>query len=119
MDQAQGHVHGTNHYRNSTSASRSGVHKERGCSTPAMTYNVFTMSVLSFISQLEDPPEAAHQIEEKGLKGAAEGPHLWAMPAALWHLSDPYGQAQLFQSLWTLAWASKVKVAAIENQSCK
>ena len=86
-----------------------------GLQYSALTYNIFAMSVLSFVSQLESPPEAAYQLEEQELKGAAKGPHRWVTPADLWHLSELYGQAQSFQSLRIMAWASKVRVAAWEN----
>jgi hypothetical protein len=85
-----------------------------GLQYAALTYNVFAMSILSFVSQLENPPQSTYQAEQQALRGAAKGPYNWAMPDDLWHLHDLYGQARAFHSLRVLSWASKVRVATWE-----
>ena len=70
-----------------------------GLQFDAMIYNIFGMSVLSYICQLESPPDWVHQEEEKALRIAAAGPGNWATPDDLWRLKESYSLAKSFTSL--------------------
>ncbi len=88
-----------------------------GLQYAAKTYNTFAMSVLTFLSQLEEPPSEAFVAETKALRRAAPGPGNWASSEDLWYLKECYGQTVGFQSLKTMALAAKVRVATYEPLS--
>jgi hypothetical protein len=79
-----------------------------------MTYNTFAVSVLSFVSQLESPPEAVLLAENAALRKAAPGPAWWAKPEDLWYLKELYGQQRSFKSIGAMAFAAQVRVATWE-----
>jgi hypothetical protein len=85
-----------------------------GLQYSTLTYNTFAMSVLTFLAQLESPPEEIYEVERVALRRAARGPgKTWAKPEDLWHLQS-YGQFRSFSSLRTSAWAAQVRVATLE-----
>jgi hypothetical protein len=86
-----------------------------GLQYAAMTYNIYAVPVLAYVAQLEEPPADTYRIEECGLAKSAKGPFKWASKDDLWYLKECYGQARSFHSVRVMAWASKVRVATLEN----
>ena len=62
-------------------------------------YNTFALSTLTYIAQLEYPPETTLLAEKQGLKKVVSGPYQWAQPEDLWRLKQCYGQASPFHSV--------------------
>ena len=85
-----------------------------GLQWAAKTYNIYAISVLSYLAQLEAPPPEAYRAEVSALRRAAPGPGSWAIPQDLWHLRECYGQHASFRSLETMALSAKVRVATYE-----
>ena len=54
-----------------------------GLQYAATAYNIYVMSVLSFVAQLEEPPERILHAELHGLRRVARGPGNWAKPSDL------------------------------------
>jgi hypothetical protein len=79
-----------------------------------MTYNVFGVSTLTFVAQLETPPEDTLKAEEVALRKAAPGPMHWMSPRDSWHLSDLYGQTRSFTSIAVMAAAAQARVGHFE-----
>jgi hypothetical protein len=77
-------------------------------------YNTSVITVLSFIGQLENPPDAVLEIEKVALRHMASGPGNWILPADLQHLSECYGQAMSFNGIQTSAWSAQVRTALVE-----
>ena len=75
----------------------------------AMTYNTFAMSTLSYVAQLEVPPDWVRQHERDMLRKVAAGPRDWVKAEDLWHLNDAYGLPRSFTCLQWLAPASKLR----------
>ena len=73
-------------------------------------YNVFCISTLAFIAQLESPPGWVYERERCALRKVLKGPGQWAKPEDLWHLKDAYGFAYSCKSLEWLAIASQLRV---------
>ena len=87
----------------------------------ALTYNTFTMFTLSYVAQLEAPPDWVYELERKTLRKAAPGPGNWATAEDLWHLKDAYGLPRSFKCLRWLAQAAQLRVhrldPAMKNKS--
>ena len=88
-----------------------------GLQYAAKTYNVFAVSVMSFLAQLEELPPDVHDVEARVLRKVAPGPGFWASPQDLWYLKDCYGQTCNLHRLSTMALAAKVRVATYEPLS--
>ena len=65
----------------------------------ATAYNTFAISVLSYVAQLENPPEQVLELEEKALRKVAPGPGKWTIPSDLWYLQEHFGQTRSFKSV--------------------
>ena len=81
-----------------------------GLQYDALVYNVFGISVLSYVSQLESPPNWMLQEEEAALRTAASGPGQWAVPDDLWRLRESFGLAKSFKSLRITARSAQLRV---------
>ena len=79
-------------------------------------YNTYVITVLSFIGQLENPPEAVLEAEKSALRRIASGPGNWILPSDLQHLSECYGQAMSFNGIETSAWSAQVRTALLEDK---
>jgi hypothetical protein len=90
------------------------AHQQLGLHGAALTYNVFALSVLTFLAQLENPPEKVMDAELKMLRSAAPGPGVWCLPADLWYMRELYGQTRSFGSIAQIAKAAQVRVATWE-----
>jgi hypothetical protein len=87
-----------------------------GLQYAALTYNVYAVSVLAYVAQLEEPPDSTYSIEAWGLTKSAVGPSPnWASAEDFWNLSRCYGQARSFHSVSVMAWASKIRVATFQR----
>jgi hypothetical protein len=88
-----------------------------GLQYSAAAYNTYAVTVLSYLSQLEDPPEETYSLEATALRQAAVGPGNWASQQDLWHLRECYGQAKSFRSIRIAAWSAQVRAATLEDLS--
>ena len=79
-----------------------------------MTYNIFGVSTLTFVAQLETPPEDTLRAEADALRRAAPGSMHWITTRDSWHLSDLYGQARSFTSVVAMAAAAQARVGHFE-----
>ena len=79
----------------------------------ATAYNTFAMSVLSYVAQLENPPEQITELEEKALRRVAPGPGR-AIPSDLWYLQEHFGQTRSVKSVQVTSLAAKLRVATWE-----
>lgn len=77
-------------------------------------YQLFALSTLTFVSQLEYPPPQAQTIEQQALRLSTPGPAHWILPDDLYHLKQ-LGQRRNFPSLTQLSIAAKHRVATWEN----
>ena len=81
-----------------------------GLQYSALTYNTFAVSTLSYVAQLEQPPDWLYEEERMALKKVASGPRDWAGPDDFWHLKDGYGFCQAFKCIRWLAQAAQLRV---------
>ena len=81
-----------------------------GLQYQVMTYNVFAVSTLSFISQLESPPADVEKAEQVGIRRAIPGPYGWCSIDDLWHLKEHFGQARSAKSIHYTAQAAQLRV---------
>lgn len=75
----------------------------------SLSYNTFALSTLSYVAQLERPPDWILQKERDMLRKAATGPYNWTTAEDLWHLKDAYGFPISFTCLQWLAKASQLR----------
>jgi hypothetical protein len=80
-----------------------------GLQYSALAYNVYAVPVLSFLAQLEEPPEETYRLEALALQRAAVGPGKWATAEDLWHLCECYGQAKSFRSVRITALSAQAR----------
>ena len=74
-------------------------------------YNTLAASVLGFIGQLENPPEATLQAEGEALHRVIKGPgHTWASKEDFWYLKQHYGMPISCKSVWMTAKAAQLRV---------
>jgi len=76
----------------------------------ARVFNTFAIPILSFVAQLEDPPEWVMQGIETSLRKVAKGPGGWASPKDLWAFKEAFGMQASFQNLEWIALAAKIRV---------
>ena len=81
----------------------------------AFTYNVYGVSVLTYIAQLEKPPFELKDTEKQALRKAASGPGNWISPQDCWYLQQCSGQARSLASIQHVAWAAQVRTATWED----
>ena len=81
-------------------------------------YNAYAVPTLSFLSQLEEPPEETLVLEAKTLRRAAVGPGSWVPKEDFWHLRECYGQARSFRSIRVAALSAQVRVATLDDFGC-
>ena len=70
-----------------------------GLSCTIKMYNVFTLPVLSYISQLTEPPAEAYQAEKTTLRHLSHGPGNWCTLQDLWYLSEIFAFPIIFESI--------------------
>ena len=78
-------------------------------------WNVMVISLLSFVSQLESPPQTVLAAEEALLRKVAPGPHDWCRPSELRHLKRAYGFASEFRDVASTAAVAQLRVVRWAN----
>lgn len=76
-----------------------------------MAYNVFALSTLLYIAQLENIPEFVAKAERTAVLSMYKGPGNWISPEDVWFLKENYGLAKSSQPLDLVAKAAKLRVA--------
>ena len=84
-----------------------------GMQLAALAYNVFALSTLLYIAQLEPVPEFVIQEERRLVLAMFPGPGTWITPEDLWCLKDGFGFAKCPQSLTFVARAAKFRVSTL------
>jgi hypothetical protein len=85
----------------------------KGMQYGALTYNVFALSTLLFVAQLEQVPKHVIAAERAHVTKMFPGPGHWIEPQDLWYCKELYGAAKSAQPLSVLASASQLRVAAL------
>jgi hypothetical protein len=85
----------------------------KGMQYGALTYNVFALSVLLFVGQLEQIPDHVLHTERAQVTKMFPGPGHWLEPEDAWYLKESYGAPKSAQPLSVLASASKLRVACL------
>ena len=88
---------------------RAGSWSKFGLHGASVIYNIIVLPVLSFVAQLERPPQHVLDAEVWGLRRVAPGPYRWALPTDLWYLRD-LGLSFRFRSLSRVAIAAQARV---------
>ena len=78
----------------------------------ALAYNVFAISTLLYVGQLEIVPRFVLDMERKLVLAMFPGPGAWITPEDAWFLRENFGLAKSAQSLASSARAAKLRVAA-------
>jgi len=84
-----------------------------GMQYAALAYNVFALSTLLYVAQLEPVPEFVIQEERRLVLSMFPGPGTWITPEDLWCLKEGFGFAKAPQSLSLVARAAKFRVATL------
>lgn len=79
----------------------------------ATAYNVFALSTLLYIAQLEPVPEFVLKEERKQVVKMFPGPGAWIIPEDAWFLKECFFLARSAQPLSLVARAAKLRVAAL------
>jgi hypothetical protein len=77
-------------------------------------YNVFVVTVLSYIWQLSAPPQEALSLEKMAVRKLFPGPGAWIQPADMWRLRDAWGFSTRLISIQHKATAVAVRVCLKE-----
>ena len=78
-------------------------------------YNVYVMSTLSFVMQLENPTEEALKKEEEALGMMFKGPYRWAKPSDFWYLKEHFWQKMSCRSLKHASEAAQLRIGYWEK----
>ena len=82
-----------------------------GMQYAALAYNVFALSTLLYVAQLEQVPEFVLKEERKLVVSMFPGPGNWITAEDLWTLKEAFGFTKAPQSLALVARAAKFRVA--------
>ena len=77
----------------------------------ALTYNVFALSTLLYVGQLEPIPEDVFRAERLNVVRMFPGPGNWLAPKDAWALQESFGLAKSAHALSIVASAAKLRVA--------
>ena len=86
-----------------------------GLALSARLYNTFVISVISFIWQLEKPPEEIMTKETQSLKRMSPGPFQWILAQDLYSLKETFGMPMSFKSIEYSALAAKARIYIAED----
>ena len=89
--------------------------QKQGMHISIYAYNIFSISVLSFLAQLEKPPPKVLDTELRMIRKVASGPGNWVSAEDLWYFNEGYGQYKSMVSLGMLAKAAHLRVAFAEK----
>ena len=81
-----------------------------GMQYASVAYNVFALSALLYVAQLEPVPDFVIQEERRLVLSMFPGPGNWVTPEDLWFLKEGFGFAKAPQSLRLVARAAKLRV---------
>ena len=70
-----------------------------GSNFGAMVYNIFCISVMYILAQLEKVPEEVSAKEEDIMLSLASGPNTWAIASDLWRMGEACGIGRSFHCL--------------------
>lgn len=84
-----------------------------GMQNGALTYNVFALSTLLYVGQLERVPEDVLQAEGTHVTRMFPGPGKWINRQDAWYFREAYGLAKSAQPLEVLAKAAQLRVATL------
>ena len=84
-----------------------------GMQYASVAYNVFALSTLLYVAQLEPIPDFVIQEERRLVLSIFPGPGNWVTPEDLWCLREGFGFAKAPQSLRLVARAAKLRVASL------
>ena len=82
-----------------------------GLYAATLAYNVYAISTLSHIWQLEEVPQWLMDLEKSVLVKSAPGPCNWIFAEDMHYLRESFGQAASFLSLKDIAQAAKLRVS--------
>jgi hypothetical protein len=85
----------------------------KGMQYGALTYNVFALSTLLYVAQLERIPSSVTASEWAHVTKMFPGPGHWIEPEDIWYLKELYGGARSAQPLIAVANATQLRVAAL------
>ena len=80
-----------------------------------MAYIIYIFPILSFVAQLQKPPEWVLKAEEEALRLIIPGPYRWILKEDLFHLSECYGQKISLPSLAQVCSAAQKRVYTFEH----
>ena len=84
-----------------------------GMQFATLAYNVFAVSVLSYIAQLEEVPRHVVESERARMLHMFPGPGTWIIPEDLWFAAENFGLAKSAVSVELMARAAKFRVAVM------
>ena len=79
----------------------------------AMAYNIFALSTLLFVAQLENTPSHVLQIERAQVVKMFPGPGNWISAEDCWYMKENFGFSKSAQPLSITAKAAKLRVATL------
>ena len=82
-----------------------------GMQYATVAYNVFAVSVLSYIAQLEEVPQSVLDAERRCLLRMFPGPGTWIDHEDLWYAHESFGLAKSATPIELMARAAKFRVA--------
>ncbi len=86
-----------------------------GLQFATVAYGVYILPILSYVAQLEAPPEHAFELEKKVLSIMVPGPYRWILDSDLFQIGEAYGQQRSFPSLRSMAEAAQFRTLHFEN----
>ena len=90
--------------------------RKLGINMNMKAYNVYCISILGFISQLEDIPDCITTFEQALPLLIAPGPYFWASIEDLWYAKTSYNQAIQCHSISKMATAAKIRISYTDAQ---
>ena len=84
-----------------------------GMQFATLAYNIFAVSVQSYIAQLEEVPKHVIESERARMLHMYPGPGNWVTPEDLWFAAENFGLAKSATSVELMARAAKFRVAVM------
>ena len=82
-----------------------------GMQLAALAYNIFALSTLLYVAQLEPIPNHVYELERENILKMFPGAGTWAICEDLWYLRENFGLAKSAQPLVCIARAAKIRIA--------
>ena len=84
-----------------------------GMQIGALAYNVFALSTLLYVAQLEDVPEHILRLEKEQVVKMFPGPGNWIAAEDCWYLKESFGFRKSAQPLCIIARAAKLRLSTL------